>query len=73
MQWEAPVDFSMDSNIAVVINDVSTLTRTSALQFTPVRTSHGGQYACKATTTAGMECITETLTVKSEYAKFNFL
>ena len=66
MQWEAPVDISVDSDIAVVTNDVSTMARTSALKFTPVRTSHGGQYTCKATTTAGMDVITETLIVKSE-------
>ena len=66
MQWEAPVDIGMDSNIAVVINDVYTGFRTSALQFTPVRTSHGGPYTCKATTTAGMDMATEALTVKSE-------
>ena len=65
VQWKAPVDTSMDRNIAVV-NDTSTDTSTSTLQFTPVRTSHGGPYTCEATTTAGMDMATETLTVKSE-------
>ena len=69
VQWEAPVDIGVDSDIAVVTNEVSTLARTSALKFTPVRTSHGGQYTCKATTTAGMDVITETLVVKSEKYK----
>ena len=65
MQWEAPVDINMDSGIQMFTGD-SIATRTSALQFTPVRTSHGGQYTCKATTTAGTAMATKTVTVQSE-------
>ena len=65
VQWEAPVDISMDSEIQVVTGD-STGTRTTVLQFTPVRASHGGQYTCKATTTTGTDMATATLTVQSE-------
>ena len=65
VQWEAPVDISMDDKIQVVTGD-STGTRTSVLQFTPVLTSHGGQYTCKATTTTGADMATATLTVQSE-------
>ena len=65
MQWEAPVDIIMDSGIQMFTGD-SSGTRTSALQFTPVQTSHGGQYTCKATTTAGTAMATETVTVQSE-------
>ena len=65
MHWEAPVDISMNSEIQVVTGD-STGTRTTVLQFTPVRTSHGGQYTCKATTTTGTDMATATLTVQSE-------
>ena len=65
MQWEAPVDINMDNEIQVVTGD-STGTRTSALQFTLMRTSHGGQYTCVATTTTGADMASATLTVQSE-------
>ena len=65
VQWEAPVDISMENNIRVITAD-STGTRTSELKFTPLRTSHGGQYTCKANTTTGMDEATETLSVQSE-------
>ena len=67
MQWEAPVDITMNSEIQVVTGgNHSTGTCTTELQFTPVRTSHGGQYTCKATTTTGTDMATVTLTVQSE-------
>ena len=64
MQWEAPFDIYMNSEIQVVIDgNHCTGTDTTELQFTPVRTSHGGQYTCKATTTTGTDMATVTLTV----------
>ena len=67
VQWVTPVDISIrtDSHIRIMITN-STVARTSELKFTPLRTSHGGLYTCKATTTAGMDTTTETLTVQSE-------
>ena len=65
VQWEAPVDIQMDSAIQVMTTD-STVTRTSTLRFTPVRTSHGGQYTCKATTNGGTDMSTKALTVQRE-------
>ena len=65
MHWEAPVDINVDNDIQVITTD-STGTRTSVLQFTLLRTSHGGKYTCKATTTTGTDMATETLTVQSE-------
>ena len=67
MQWVTPVGITIrrDSDIGIMITN-STVARTSELKFTPLRTSHGGQYTCKATTTAGMDMATETLTVQSE-------
>ena len=67
MQWEAPVDITMNSEIQVVTGgNHSTGTCTTELQFTPVRTSHGGQYTCKANTTTGADMAIVTLTVQSE-------
>ena len=65
MQWEGPVDISIDNDIQVITTD-STGTRNSVLQFTLLRASHGGQYTCKATTTTGTDMATETITVQSE-------
>ena len=65
VRWEVPVDINMDSDIQVLTRD-STVTRTSTLRFTTVRTSHGGKYTCKATTTGGTDMATETLLVQSE-------
>ena len=65
VQWEAPVDINADNDIRVITAD-STGTRTSELKFTPLRTSHGGQYTCRATTTTGTDEATETLIVQSE-------
>ena len=67
VQWEAPVDIYINSEIQVVTGgNHSTGTRTTELQFTPVRTSHGGQYTCKATTTTGTDMAPVALTVQSE-------
>ena len=50
MQWRGPDGVSIDSNIQqVVTNDFIV----STLEFTPVQTSHGGQYTCQATSTTG--------------------
>ena len=65
VHWEAPVDINMASAIQVLTAD-STVTRTSTLTFTPVRTSHGGKYTCKATTTGGKDMSTKALTVQSK-------
>jgi len=65
VQWEGPVDINTDNDIQVNTTD-STVTRTSVLQFTLLRTSHGGQYTCKATTTTGTDMATEIITVQSE-------
>ena len=67
VQWVTPASISVhtDRDIGIIITN-STGTSTSTLQFTPLRTSHGGQYTCKATTTAGNDSATETLTVQSE-------
>ena len=65
MHWEAPVDINIDNDIQVITTD-STGTRTSVLHFTLLRTSHGGQYTCKATTTTGTDMATEIITVQSE-------
>ena len=65
MQWKAPINIYMNSEIQVVTGD-STGTHTTVLQFTPVQTSHRGQYTCKATTTTGTDMATVTLTVQSE-------
>ena len=65
VQWEAPVDINADNDIRVITDD-STGTRTSKLKFAVLRTSHGGQYTCKANTTTGTDVATETLTVQSE-------
>ena len=67
MQWEAPVEFFMNTEIQVVTGvNHSTGTHTTELQFTPVRTSYGGQYTCKANTTTGADMATVALTVQSE-------
>ena len=65
VHWEAPVDINMNSAIQVMTTD-STVTRTSTLRFTPVRTSHGGKYTCKATTTGGTDVSIKALTVQSK-------
>ena len=81
VHWEAPVDINMDSAIQVLTADSTvtrtsrrgrfppvrtSVTRTSTLRFTPVRTSHGGKYTCKATTTGGTDMSTKALTVQSK-------
>ena len=67
VQWVTPVGINIntDSDIGILITN-SIVAHNSTLKFTPLRTSHGGQYTCNATTTAGNDTATETLTLKSE-------
>ena len=67
VHWVTPdgINIDMDSDIGIIIAN-STLTHNRTLKFSPLRTSHGGQYTCNATTTAGSDTATETLTLQSE-------
>ena len=67
VQWVTPVGINIDTDSDIgMISTNSTVTRNSILKFTPLRTSHGGQYTCNATTTAGNDTATETLALQSE-------
>ena len=72
VQWEAPFDINTDNDIRVTTAD-STGTRTSELQFAVLRTSHGGQYTCRANTTTGTDVATESLIVQSEKILINLV
>ena len=69
VQWMAPVDVR---DIQVMTTDTH-VTRTSTLRFTRVRTSHGGEYTCQATTTLGNDLFNETLVVQSEKMYINVI
>ena len=61
-QWITQVDIST----VQVMTTNSNFTRTSTLRFTPVLTSHRGNYTCKATATGGADMAAEILTVQSK-------
>ena len=66
MQWIGLGGVSINSDIQQVMTDDSTVTYVSTLEFTPVQTSHGGQYTCQATSTAGTNMDVKILTVQSK-------
>ena len=65
VHWEAPIDIDTDINTQVMTTDF-TVTHTSILKFTPIRTLHRGKYNCKAASNGGTDMATETLTVQSK-------
>ena len=66
VQWIGPDGFSINSDIQQVMTNDSTLNYVSTLEFTPVQTSHGGQYTCQATSTSGTSMDDMILTVQSK-------
>ena len=64
MQWIVPDGVSSNTQQVRTIN--STVTYISRLEFIPVQTSHGGQYTCQATSTAGTMMDAKILTVQSK-------
>ena len=67
VQWTRP-DGSVviSSSIQNTTTDDCTATYISTLELSPVRTSHGGQYKCRANSTGGNSLDTKNLTVQSE-------
>ena len=67
MQWIGPDGVSINSSdTEQVMADDPTVTYISTLEFTPVQMSHGGQYTCQATSTAGTSMDAKILTVQSK-------
>ena len=67
MQWIGPDGVRIiNSDIQQVMTNDSTVTYISTLEFTPVQTSHGGQYTCQATSTSGTTMDAKILTVQSK-------
>jgi len=66
VQWIGPDGGSINSDIQQVITSDSTVTYVSTLEFTPVQTSHGGQYTCQATSSTGTVMDVKQLTVQSK-------
>ena len=66
VQWMGPDGASIDSDTPQVMTDDSTVTYVSTLEFTPVQTSHRGQYTCRANSTSGTSMDAKILTVQSK-------
>ena len=66
MQWMGPDSVSINSDTPQVMTSDSTVTYVSTLEFTPVQTSHGGQYTCQATSTSRTSMDVKILTVQSK-------
>ena len=66
MQWIVPDGVSINSDTQQVMTSDSTVTYVSTLEFTPVQTSHGGQYTCQANSTTGTSMDDKILTVQSK-------
>ena len=64
MQWIVPDGVSINSDMQQVMTNYSTYT--STVEFTPVQTSHGGQYTCQATSTSGTSFDAKIVTVQSK-------
>ena len=61
VQWKGPDVASIKSTLQVMTN-----TYISTLEFNPVRTSHGGEYICQATSTAGTIMDAANIIIQSE-------
>ncbi len=66
VQWLGPDGGSIISETQHVMTSDSTKTYISTLEFTPVQTSHGGQYTCQATFSTGTIMDVKILTVQSK-------
>ena len=69
VQWIGPdIDGAISSSsIQQTTTDDCTVTYISTLELSPVRTSHGGPYKCRAASTGGISLDTKILIVQSEY------
>ena len=68
VQWTGPDGAVISSSIrqSLMMTDDCTMTYTSTLELSPVKTCHDGLYACQVTSTAGRVTANETLIVQSE-------
>ena len=66
VQWTLPDGVISSGIIQQTMTDDCIMTYTSTLELSPIRTSHGGQYQCMATSNGGINVDNEIVTVRSE-------